>query len=223
MTAPPRDRVPAPAAYLGTAIVGLTALVVLAYYQHLLVQRGLAGSPAFMSWTFSVGLDIGSAVAAIYWFFGTRALRRLGMWVSLGLLSISTTMTCLSWGMAAGWWWAPLGAVHPLVFASMGKLLTLWQAQVAQDDARDAERLEERAQREREQSARGHRKAHKAERKVPAGVSTSARMRDWIRGELESGRNITAADADRHFGLIGTARVGQRELRKVHEQMGATG
>lgn len=221
-----RDRVPAPVAYFGTAVVGLTALVVLAWYQHALIQRGTLDSPAFVAWTFSIGLDIGSAVAGVYWFFGTRALRRLGMWVSLGLLTLSTIICCLSWGLGAGWWWAPLGAVHPMVFGLMGKLLTLWQAQVAEDAARDAAEDTERRERERQAVERVQRKASKAGRPAAVqdiGQSVSARMRAWIRAELAAGREVTAAGADRQFGLVGTARVGQRELRKVQTETEATG
>jgi hypothetical protein len=44
-------------------------------------------------------------------------------------------------------------------------------------------------------------------------------MRDWIKAELTEGREVTAAQADRHFGLTNGARVGARELRKVLKDM----
>jgi hypothetical protein len=221
------DRVPAWLAYSGVIVVGGTAAVVLAWYQHLLGVR--AGMPAALSWTFSIGLDWGSAVAGVFWFFTSDAgLRRWARAFSVLLIAVSTGLTCLSWGLLVGWWWAPLGAIHPLVFFGMAKLLTLWQA--VRYQVRDARaKAEEEARRQREEEARREQaRADKAARKetkrapaepVKAAPSISARMRDWIRAEIDAGREVTAAQADRQFGLTNGARVGARELRKVLKDM----
>lgn len=47
--------------------------------------------------------------------------------------------------------------------------------------------------------------------------SMSAQVRAWIAAELDAGRTVTGADADRHFGLTGGARCGDRALKKVLE------
>jgi hypothetical protein len=127
-------------AYSGVAVVGGTALLVLAYYQHLLGQR--AGMPWVLSWSFSIGLDWGSAVAGIFWFFGRAALRAWGRAAAVLLVVGSTVLTCLAWGLQAGAVWAPLGVIHPAVVFLMAKLLTLWQAQRAEDTAQAQERAD---------------------------------------------------------------------------------
>lgn len=212
-----QDRVPPWVAYSGVTIVGGTALVVLAYYQHLLGLR--AGMPEAMSWTFSIGLDWGSAVAGVFWFFtDDRPLRRWAAAISVVLIAVSTTMTCISWGLTAGRQWAALGIIHPLVFFSMAKLLTMWQAVRARIRDEQAEALElARAERERqaERAQEAERKAARKAERATKPPSMSAQMRDWIREELDAGREVTAARADRHFGLVNGARVGQRELAKV--------
>lgn len=123
------DTVPPWVAYSGVAVVGGVSLVVLAWYQHILGVR--AGMPEALSWSLSIALDWGSAVAGVFWFFGVAALRTWGRWTAVGLLAGSTAGSCVAWGLTSGWVWAPLGVVHPSVFFLMAKLLTLWQAQRA--------------------------------------------------------------------------------------------
>lgn len=231
-----RDRVPPGIAYSGVAVVGGTALVVLAWYQHLLGVR--AGMPTALSWTFSIGLDWGSGIAGVFWFFSDdRPLRRVAAWASTVLITLSTAMTCVSWGLSSGWQWAALGAIHPLVFFLMAKLLTMWQAvrariraelAVAERDAAErAERDQRRAEaRTKTQQRRrdGRLPSLEPVRQLPVGQSVSAQVRDWIRGELDAGRTPTGAQADERFQLTGAARVGARELRKVQaERQEATG
>jgi hypothetical protein len=128
------DQVPAWVAYSGVLVVGGTALAVLAWYQHLL---GLAAKmPWLLSWTFSIGLDWGSIVGGVFWFFGTGALSRWGRFTAVSLVLVSTVLTCIAWGRLAGWQWAFLGLIHPAVAFLMAKLLTLWQAQRAYERAR---------------------------------------------------------------------------------------
>jgi hypothetical protein len=50
---------------------------------------------------------------------------------------------------------------------------------------------------------------------VGAQPSISAQVRAWIHGELDAGRDVTGADADKQFGLEGSARCGARALAKV--------
>jgi hypothetical protein len=120
------DHVPAWVAYGGVLVVGGTALAVLAYYQH---RLGLdARMPWLLSWTFSIGLDWGSAVGGVFWFFGGGQLARWGRWTAISLVLVSTALTCIAWGRLAGWEWAFLGLIHPAVAFLMAKLLTLWQA-----------------------------------------------------------------------------------------------
>lgn len=121
------DPIPSWVAYSGVGVVGGTALAVLAYYQHRF-GADYAQMPAWASWTFSIGLDWGSAVAGIFWFFGAGALARWGRWLAISLVLGSTVLTCIAWGLIAGWWFAPLGIIHPAVAFAMAKLLTLWQA-----------------------------------------------------------------------------------------------
>jgi hypothetical protein len=229
------DRVPAWFAYSGVIVVGGTAALVLAWYQHLLGIR--AGMPPVLSWTFSIGLDWGSAVSGVFWFFtADPTLRRWARGFSVLLIAASTGMTCVSWGLLAGWRWAALGAIHPLVFFGMAKLLTLWQAvrarlrdQAAAEEARRLEREQEQARRENRERERRAVKAKPPQRPVVAPVpgpvrhlspalSTSARVREWLRAELAAGRAPTGAQADEAFGLSGSARVGARELRRVQQE-----
>lgn len=123
------DQVPAWVAYSGVAIVGGTALAVLAWYQHLFGEA--AHMPWILSWAFSIGLDWGSAVGGIFWFFGTGPVRTWGRAAAILLLVGSTILTCIAWGLTAGWVWAPVGVIHPLVAFLMAKLLTVWRAQRA--------------------------------------------------------------------------------------------
>jgi hypothetical protein len=128
------DQVPAWVAYSGVLVVGGTALAVLAWYQH---QLGLAAKmPWLLSWTFSIGLDWGSIVGGVFWFFGTGALARWGRFTAVSLVLVSTVLTCIAWGRLAGWQWAFLGLIHPAVAFLMAKLLTLWQARRAYERAR---------------------------------------------------------------------------------------
>jgi hypothetical protein len=124
------DTVPAWVAYSGVGVVGITALIVLAYYQHQFGAR--AQMPWLLSWTFSIGLDWGSAVAGVFWFFGRGDVKRWGRIAAIALLIGSTTITCVAWGMMSGWYWAPVGLIHPLVAFLMVKLLTVWQADRAE-------------------------------------------------------------------------------------------
>lgn len=133
---PTPDQVPAWVAYSGVGVVGLTALAVLAYYQHLF---GVAAQmPWLLSWGFSIGLDWGSAVAGIFWFFGAAAVRSWGRASAIVLLLGSTALTCIAWGLASGWVWAPVGTIHPLVAFLMAKLLTVWRAHRAHAVAEEA-------------------------------------------------------------------------------------
>lgn len=136
----PTDTVPPWVAYSGVAVVGGVSLVVLAWYQHILGVH--AGMPEALSWSLSIGLDWGSAVAGVFWFFGVSTLKTWGRWTAVGLLAGSTAGSCVAWGLTSGWVWAPLGVVHPAVFFLMAKLLTLWQAQrsetVHMQDARSS-------------------------------------------------------------------------------------
>lgn len=231
MSAQTQDRMPAWLAYSGVAVVGGSALAVLAWYQHLLGVR--AHMPEALSWTFSVGLDWGSVVSGVFWFFsGDRGLRVWAMGVSLALITASTVMTCVSWGLASGWQWAALGVIHPLVFFSMAKLLTMWQAVRSQDRERLAaaeQEAEERAEREqlraeaRTKTQQRRRVAAPPEpeppRQLAVGQSVSAQVRHWLRAELAAGREPTGAQADERFKLTGSARVGSRELRKVQAEL----
>lgn len=56
-----------------------------------------------------------------------------------------------------------------------------------------------------------------------APISTAARAREWIRGQLDDGRTgLTGADVDAALGLAGKQRCGARELAKVLEQREVT-
>lgn len=139
------DPIPAWVAYSGVAGVGGVALAVLAYYQHRFgVEQ--AQMPGLLSWTFSIGLDWGSIVAGVFWFLGSGKLAAWGRAFSILLLLGSTALTCISFGLIAGWPFAPLGAIHSVVAFAMAKLLTLWQAdrraRRGQVDALDAYRAE---------------------------------------------------------------------------------
>lgn len=124
------DRVPAWIAYGGVLVVGGTALIVLAYFQHRLAMD--ARMPWLLSWSFSIGLDWGSVVGGVFWFFGAGALSKWGRFTAISLVLVSTVLTCIAMGRyAPNPWWAALGVIHPAVAFLMAKLLTLWQAERA--------------------------------------------------------------------------------------------
>src|SRR4051812_27159082 len=96
--------------------------------------------PWLLSWSFSIGLDWGSVVGGVFWFFGAGLLSRWGRFTAISLVLVSTALTCVAMGRyAPSPWWAALGLIHPAVAFLMAKLLTLWQAErarvrVARDD-----------------------------------------------------------------------------------------
>lgn len=182
---PPSDQVPAWVAYSGVGIVGGTALIVLAYYQH---QFGLqAKMPELLSWTFSIGLDWGSAVAGIFWFFGKGPLKAWGRAAAILLLLGSTALTCTAWGLISGWQWAPVGLIHPLVAFLMAKLLTVWQAGRAEAQAENelapAVIADLRAQLA-QLTADSQTALDQATRAAEAAIAQAAEQRDHYEAEL---------------------------------------
>lgn len=142
---PARGPIPPWLAYSGVIVVGGVALAVLAWYQHRFGAEW-AQMPWLLSWSFSIGLDWGGVVAGAFWFLGTGQLSTWGRWSAITLVAGSTILTCIAFGLIAGWTYAPLGAVHSLVAFLMAKLLTLWQVDRAARrgavDALDAYRAE---------------------------------------------------------------------------------